>query len=175
MLQHCSWAAHHIFKKCAKVMGRKNWQGVPTLKQAVQGGCGVSIHADIKNPTRHSPEAGLTLSRGFGLHDMQRCLPASTILWFASCARAYKILILKNFTKFLSWWIQRFFPSELTPCHPVWIGGNTAEDCNQKLVLKQWPCLMDVTMCYPFPQMSGLGKQKPTNQIYSLKNMIPYK
>lgn len=61
-------------------MGRKSWQGVPTQEQAVQGGCGVSIHGDIKNPTRHSPEAGPTLSRGLGLHDMQRCLPASTIL-----------------------------------------------------------------------------------------------
>ena len=47
--------------------------------QAVQGGCGLSIHGDIKNLTKYSPKAGPALSR-LGLHDMQRCLPTSTIL-----------------------------------------------------------------------------------------------
>lgn len=36
-------------------------------------------------------------------------------------------LMLYNFTKFLSWWIQRlFFPAKLMPCNPVGIGGNKA-------------------------------------------------
>lgn len=49
-------------------MGSNIWQGVRTLQQAAQGGCGVYIRGDIQNPT--SSEAGPALSRELGLHDM---------------------------------------------------------------------------------------------------------
>lgn len=58
-----------------------------TLGQVSQRGCPIFTFGDTQNLTVHSPEqpavADSALSKG--LDDLQRCLPASAVLWFCNC------------------------------------------------------------------------------------------
>ena len=58
-------------------------KGDGVLKQIAQGGCGFYFSGDIQDLPGHTPvqpAVGSLLCRGVGLDDLQRSLPAPTIL-----------------------------------------------------------------------------------------------
>ena len=58
-------------------------EGDRALEQAARRGRGVSSYGDIQDPPGHlpvQPGLGCLLWQGFGLDDLQRSLPAHTIL-----------------------------------------------------------------------------------------------
>lgn len=69
-----------------------------TPEQVARKRCEVSVLGDVQSAAGHSPGqpavVSLSLRRGIGLGDLQRCLPSSTVLWFCGIFQvAIRVLV----------------------------------------------------------------------------------
>lgn len=163
---------NYFFQKCSNI-----WQGIQIVGWCVQGGFEVSIHGDIQNSIRNSPEAEFCLSRGLGLHHMQRGLAASATLWFCDLLAVSELTVVIDLIWFhiVSFLMNSkvFLPLSLWPATQVakvetklksatknqYTATNMPDGCNYELVILSavWTC-------------KAKKSPQPTNQIYSLKN-----